>query len=133
MKKFILLLMVYISLVSFCACSKKDNNDNDYNLDKNINGKQNIEGILFENILFKVDLENVEISTKVKNNNEIDFYLENFQMIIKDKNGNILTTLNQTVEENLAANSEVTYNNKYTLNLINATSIEYNVNINVHE
>ncbi len=133
MKKFILLLMVYISLVSFCACSKKDNNDNDYNLDKNINGKQNIEGILFENILFKVDLENVEISTKVKNNNETDFYLENFQMIIKDKNGNILTTLNQTVEENLAANSEVTYNNKYTLNLINATSIEYNVNINVHE
>lgn len=125
--------MVYISLVSFCACSKKDNNDNDYNLDKNINGKQNIEGILFENILFKVDLENVEISTKVKNNNETDFYLENFQMIIKDKNGNILTTLNQTVEENLAANSEVTYNNKYTLNLINATSIEYNVNINVHE
>lgn len=133
MKKFILLLMVYISLVSFCACSKKDNNDNDYNLDKNINGKQNIEGILFENILFKVDLENVEISTKVKNNNETDFYLENFQMIIKDKNGNILTTLNQTVEENLAANSEVTYNNKYTLNLINATSIEYNVNINVSE
>ncbi len=133
MKKFILLLMVYISLVSFCACSKKDNNDNDYNLDKNINGKQNIEGILFENILFKVDLENVEISTKVKNNNETDFYLENFQMIIKDKNGNILTTLNQTVEENLAANSEVTYNNKYTLNLINATSIEYNVNINVPE
>lgn len=133
MKKFILLLMVYISLVSFCACSKKDNNVNDYNLDKNINGKQNIEGILFENILFKVDLENVEISTKVKNNNETDFYLENFQMIIKDKNGNILTTLNQTVEENLAANSEVTYNNKYTLNLINATSIEYNVNINVHE
>ncbi len=133
MKKFILLLMVYISLVSFCACSKKDNNDNDYNLDKNINGKQNIEGILFENILFKGDLENVEISTKVKNNNETDFYLENFQMIIKDKNGNILTTLNQTVEENLAANSEVTYNNKYTLNLINATSIEYNVNINVHE
>ncbi len=133
MKKFILLLMVYISLVSFCACSKKDNNDNDYNLDKNINGKQNIEGILFENILFKVDLENVEISTKVKNNNETDFYLENFQMIIKDKNGNILTTLNQTVEENLAANSEITYNNKYTLNLINATSIEYNVNINVHE
>ena len=133
MKKFILLLMVYISLVSFCACSKKDNNDNDYNLDKNINGKQNIEGILFENILFKVDLENVKISTKVKNNNETDFYLENFQMIIKDKNGNILTTLNQTVEENLAANSEVTYNNKYTLNLINATSIEYNVNINVHE
>ena len=128
MKKFILLLMVYISLVSFCACSKKDNNDNDYNLDKNINGKQNIEGILF-----KVDLENVEISTKVKNNNETDFYLENFQMIIKDKNGNILTTLNQTVEENLAANSEVTYNNKYTLNLINATSIEYNVNINVPE
>ena len=125
--------MVYISLVSFCACSKKDNNDNDYNLDKNINGKQNIEGILFENILFKVDLENVEISTKVKNNNETDFYLENFQMIIKDKNGNILTTLNQTVEENLAANSEVTYNNKYTLNLINATSIEYNVNINVPE
>ncbi len=133
MKKFILLLMVYISLVSFCACSKKDNNDNDYNLDKNINGKQNIKGILFENILFKVDLENVEISTKVKNNNETDFYLENFQMIIKDKNGNILTTLNQTVEENLAANSEVTYNNKYTLNLINATSIEYNVNINVPE
>lgn len=133
MKKFILLLMVYISLVSFCACSKKDNNDNDYNLDKNINGKQNIEGILFENILFKVDLENVEISTKVKNNNETDFYLENFQMIIKDKNGNILTTLNQTVEENLAANSEVTYNNKYILNLINATSIEYNVNINVPE
>ena len=88
---------------------------------------------MFENILFKVDLENVEISTKVKNNNETDFYLENFQMIIKDKNGNILTTLNQTVEENLAANSEVTYNNKYTLNLINATSIEYNVNINVPE
>ena len=84
-------------------------------------------------VVMEVDLENVEISTKVKNNNETDFYLENFQMIIKDKNGNILTTLNQTVEENLAANSEVTYNNKYTLNLINATSIEYNVNINVHE
>ncbi len=127
----IMLLIVGTIFISGCSCSKQNGNDDNSNkiVNKEITEPKEIDGIIFENTTFEVKDELTTIVTKVKNNTGSSFYLENFQIIITDKDGMMLTILTQTVDENLESNQEVTYNNEYALDLSNAHSIEYKVNV----
>lgn len=144
MKKSIILTLIVGSLfVSGCSCSVKDNvnennennNNNDVTVitDKDVTGEQNISGVLFENTKFEVKDGVTTIETKVTNRTGAEYQLDNYQMIITDKNGIVLTILTKTVDERLAKDEEKVDINEYDLDLSAATKVEYKINLTIQE
>ena len=140
MKKLIILSLIFGTIfMTGCSCSVKDK-DND-NVDSNDNstvitdedvlGEQNVDGILFENTTFQVKDGVTTIVTKVTNNTGAEYQLNNYQMVITDKNGSILTILTSEVTDTLAIDDTKTYTTTFTLDLTDAAKVDYNVNIEI--
>lgn len=129
--------------MSGCSCSLKkkpndnnDNGDNENNIvftDENLVGEQNVNGILLENTTFEVNNGVTTIITKVTNKTEAEFQLDNYQIIITDKNGVILTILTSSVNEKLAVDDTRSYTTVFEFDLSDAANVEYEVNVVVPE
>lgn len=141
-KTIILTLILGLMFVSGCSCSLKesgevDNNNVDDNstviTDESVVGEQNIGGILFQNTMFQVQDGKTTIVTKVTNNTGNDYQFENYQMIITDKDGVVLTILTITTGESLGENEEKTYTTPVVLDLSAASKVEYKVNVTIPE
>lgn len=142
-KKLILSLIVGSIFMSGCSCSLKkkpndnnDNGDNENNIvftDENLVGEQNVNGILLENTTFEVNNGVTTIITKVTNKTEAEFQLDNYQIIITDKNGVILTILTSSVNEKLAVDDTRSYTTVFEFDLSDAANVEYEVNVVVPE
>lgn len=143
MKKTIILSMLIGTLfLSGCSCTRK-NGDNDSNTnndenatvitDENVVGEKNVDGIVFENTTFKIEDGVSSIVTKVTNRSGAVFTLENYQMTVTDKDGQILTILTSTVNETLENDAEVYYTTPCNLDLSKASRVEYSVNVAIPE
>lgn len=138
----ILPLILGLIFVSGCSCSLKENGEVDNNnvddnstviTDESVVGEQNIGGILFQNTMFQVQDGKTTIVTKVTNNTGNDYQFENYQMIITDKDGVVLTILTITTGESLGENEEKTYTTPVVLDLSAASKVEYKVNVTIPE
>lgn len=144
MKKTVILLMIIGTLfISGCSCVRKnvDNDGNKDNSDDNVTvitdedvvGEKNVNGIVFENTTFKVEDGVSSIITKVTNRSGATFALENYQMTVTDKDGQILTILTHTFNETLENNEEKFYTTPCNLDLSKAAKVEYSVNVTIPE
>ena len=143
MKKILAFSLIFgVVLLSGCSCSvKKDDNNDDKNTDqkstvitdKNVIGEQNINGVLFENTTFEIKDGVTTIVTKITNNTGADFNLDNYQMVITDKNGTVLTILTSTVGEVLTQGQEKIYTTPFELDLSTAANVDYRINVVITE
>lgn len=137
MKKiFILSMAVGVLFISGCSCTRKnDEEDNKENnnttviTDEAVIGEQNVNGITLENTTFQVQDGFTSIVTKVTNRSGEAFMLENYQMVVTDKDGKVLTILTHSVNENLEVDVEKLYTTPFNLDLSTATKVEYNINV----
>lgn len=138
--KLFIILGIAAIFVSGCSCSVKPKEQEKEDLGVNENntiivteegvvGEQNVNGIALENINFSVQDGITSVVTKVKNNNTIPFELSNYQMMVKDSNGNVLTILVSSVNATLLPGEEQSYTTTFMLDLSSASTVEYAVNV----
>lgn len=134
-KGFIITLMFSILFFSGCSCSLKNNvkddatDDNIIKItDDEVVGEQNIEGIVLKNETFQVQNGVTTIVTKVTNTTDVDFFLENYQMLITDDGGDF-TILDSEVNENILPNDEKYYTTTLELDLSLSSKVEYSINV----
>lgn len=142
MKKFLILSLTIGSIIlSGCSCSvkKEDDNKNNENdnstviTDEKVVGEKNIDGISLKNTTFEVKDGVTTIVTKITNNSDADFNLENYQMIITDKDGAVLTILTSTVNEVLTKGQEKINTTPFELDLSAAANVDYRINVKISE
>lgn len=138
--KLFIILGIATIFVSGCSCSVKPKEQEKEELNVNENntiivteegvvGEQTVNGIALENINFSVQDGITSVVTKVKNNNTIPFELTNYQMMVKDSSGNVLTILVSSVNATLLPGEEQNYTTTFMLDLSSASTVEYAVNV----
>ena len=142
MKKLIILALVATTMfVSGCSCTKKEedpnnnkpNEDNNENTtvitDENAVGEKNVDGIVFENTAFQVTNGTTTIMTKITNTTPNDFFVNNYQLIVTDSEGQVITILTNTIQETFAPNESKTISTPIGIDVSAATNVEYRVNV----
>ena len=109
MKKSVIILLTLSTLfISGCSCSIKDKDDNKGTSDNNESGliknenvikEKEINGIILENITFHYENGVTTVVTKVTNNNETEFALNNYQIVITDESGTLLASLKNEINK----------------------------------
>ena len=136
MNKLYLLIPVIIIII-IVALVVKDKTPDDglkYNKNKSFIKKQEIKGIIFKNIKCSYDGKNSLISYTLVNETKKKIYLNNYDVIVKDKNNVRLTKIATHVTQTLAPNESIDMANQVVgIDLTNAYYMELKVNTNQNE
>ena len=99
----VLVIILVVTIICIKSCHHKDTLDDGlkYNNNKSFTKKQKVEGIVFKNIKCTYDGENSDISYTIVNDTSKDIYLNNYDIIVKDKNNNRLTKIAAHITETL--------------------------------
>ena len=137
-KKYLLIIPVIIIIVLIIInrntsdLTTKNNISNDgykYNNNKNFVKKQKVDGIVFKNIKCIYDGNNSLISYTMVNETKKDIYLDNYDIIVKDKNNEKLTKISAHVTQNFKSNESVEMANQVVgVDLTDAYSMELKLN-----
>ena len=140
MKKIIGLLLI-VTLVFTAACGRKDtgkkggtgkdttNKEPIVNTEEGVIGTKEEEGLKFENTSVVINAEGTETTyvTQVTNVTDQTIYLQAVKIHLKDAEGNLITTLDGYLGENIAP-GEVSSIISYTdMNLKDAKTVEYEI------
>ena len=108
-KKFLIFLVIVLIIVVIVAItSNKNPNDGlKYNNNRSFTKKQNVEGIIFKNIKCTYDGKNSLISYTMVNQTKEKIYLNNYDIIVKDKNKEKLTKIAAHVTQTLSPNKSI--------------------------
>ena len=131
MKKNILIILsmlLTLSLVTGCGCSKKENkknikNNNDNNTEQTVVEDQIFEGLEFVNVSAKDGV----IKTVVINNTGYVYEGSKFKMIVMDANGGVITEEIDEVKDSMESGTTKEIETKTSADLTNAASIEYSI------
>lgn len=136
MKK-MLIFMVLLLTITGCG-SKKTENSNEpiTNIAQNIQEQNDkirskimpnkiVDGISFENTILMIEDGATQIITNVKNTNDTDIQIENFNMIVKNIKEQVLTTIPSYIGGILAPNESKIIKSSIDISLETATSIDY--------
>ena len=130
MKKSIIVLLVLLStLLVFTGCGKKKDKklDIEVNTEEEVIKDQEVDGLKLTNTsLTKVD-NNWTLVTEVSNNTGADYVLDEFTIIIKDADGNILTSIPGYVGGTIPNGETRTINSSTIRDLSKAAKVEYEV------
>ena len=129
-KYLIIVLVVVILIVALILLFTHKSDDGlKYNKNKSFVSKQEVEGIVFKDIKCTYDGKNSLISYKMVNNTKKKIYLENYDVIVKDKNNNRLTRISAHVTQTLKAKESVEMANQVVgIDLSDAYYMELIVN-----
>ena len=99
----VLVIILVVTIICIKSCHHKEIMDDGlkYNNNKSFTKKQKVEGIVFKNIKCTYDGENSDISYTIVNDTSKDIYLNNYDIIVKDKNNNRLTKIAAHITETL--------------------------------
>ena len=96
-KKILLVLVVIFIIGVLVFFNNNSNNRNDdglkYNNNKSFTKEQEVEGIAFKNIQCTFDGKDSTISYTIINKTEKKIYLNNYDLVVKDKDNNKLTRI----------------------------------------
>ncbi len=128
-------LVLVVGLAVGCGCKKKDNKDKSKenqpviktNTEKEVIKDREVDGMKLTNSSVITTDGVTEITTTVTNPKSEDYYLEEFKMIVKDKNGDVIITLPGYVGEVIKAGETKTIRSSVSMDLSTAKSIEYEV------
>ena len=137
-KKYLLIIPVIIIIVLIIITrntsdlTTKNSISNDgykYNNNKNFIKKQKVDGIVFKNIKCTYDGSNSLISYTMVNETKKDIYLDNYDIIVKDKNNEKLTKISAHVTQTFKSKESVEMANQVVgVDLTDAYSMELKLN-----
>ena len=129
--KIILMSLLALGLVTGCGKekTKEENNKQDtvVNTNEGVIKDQEIDGLKMTNTSLIYENGISTLITEVSNNTGVDYNLNEFNIIVKDANGNVITTLKGYVGGTIPNGEARTINTSSDLDLSKATSIEYSV------
>lgn len=131
--KSLLALLLVATLVTGCGCTKKDNKKNNAKDDVKVNTEENVikdqtfEGLTFTNTSLTTTNGVSTLITEVSNSTGEDYTLEEFTITIKNKDGEVITTIPGYVGDVIKNGETRTINSSIDIDLSNASSIEYSV------
>ena len=131
--KSLLALLLVVTLVTGCGCTKKDNKKNNAKDDVKVNTEENVikdqtfEGLTFTNTSLTTTNGVSTLITEVSNSTGEDYTLEEFTITIKNKDGEVITTIPGYVGDVIKNGETRTINSSIDIDLSNASSIEYSV------
>ena len=129
---FVIIIILIVALV--LLLTHKSDDGLKYNKNKSFVSKQEVEGIVFKDIKCTYDGKNSLISYKMVNNTNKKIYLENYDVIVKDKNNNRLTRISAHVTQTLKAKESVEMANQVVgIDLSDAYYMELKLNVNNKE
>ena len=125
-----IILLILISLITIPKIfNKKELNTTKentiiYKKDPGITKDKYINNIIFTNIKFSIKNNITTISYVIKNNNDTKVTLNNYQLIFKDSNNNIIETLEIEASNELESKEQINIENTATINLKDTTNLE---------
>ncbi len=128
-----LLAIFALTLVTGCGCAKKDNKKDNTKDDVKVNTEENVikdqtfEGLTFTNTSLTTTNGVSTLITEVSNSTGSDYTLEEFTITIKNKDGEVITTIPGYVGDVIKNGETRTINSSIDIDLSNASSIEYSV------
>ena len=131
--KSLLALLLVATLVTGCGCTKKDNKKNNTKDDVKVNTEENVikdqtfEGLTFTNTSLTTTNGVSTLITEVSNSTGSDYTLEEFTITIKNKDGEVITTIPGYVGDVIKNGETRTINSSIDIDLSSASSIEYSV------
>ena len=138
-KKLLLIIPAIIIMISFFIIIKKNttssnvknsisNDGYKYN-NNNFIKKQKVDGIVFKNIKCTYDGSNSLISYTMVNETKKDIYLDNYDILVKDKNNEKLTKISAHVTQTFKSKESVEMANQVVgVDLTDAYSMELKLN-----
>ena len=108
-KKYLLIIVLLIIIVlAFISVNNKNQNDGlKYNKNSSFTKSQKVKGIVFKNIECTFDGKDSTISYTMVNENKKKIYLNNYDVIVKDKNNNRLTRIAAHFTDTIAPNKSL--------------------------
>lgn len=103
----ILVLVIIIFLAFFCVNNNNHNDGLKYNKNKTFTKSKKVKGIVFKNIKCTFDGKDSTISYTMINENKKKIYLNNYDVIVKDKNNNKLTRIAAHFTDTIAPNKSL--------------------------
>ena len=131
--KSLLALLLVVTLVTGCGCAKKDNKKDNTKDDVKVNTEESVikdqtfEGLTFTNTSLTTTNGVSTLITEVSNSTGSDYTLEEFTITIKNKAGEVITTIPGYVGDVIKNGETRTINSSIDIDLSNASSIEYSV------
>lgn len=132
-KKYIIVpVIIIIIIIAFIATKRNTPNDGlKYNKNKSFIKKQEVKGIIFKNIKCTYDGKDSLISYTMVNETKKKIYLNNYDVIVKDKNNVRLTKIATHITQTLAPKESLDMANQVVgIDLTNAYYMELKLNTN---
>ena len=119
-------LLMFFGLIKLIGSNSKEVDDNlIYNKNKSFIKHQKINGIAFKDINCTYDGKNSLITYTIINETNKDIYLSNYDVIIRDKNKQIITKIVTSYSENIPPKKKISMANSVIgVNLSNAYYME---------
>ena len=124
-----LLAIFALALVTGCGCAKKDNKKDNTKDDVKVNTEENVikdqtfEGLTFTNTSLTTTNGVSTLITEVSNSTGEDYTLEEFTITIKNKDGEVITTIPGYVGDVIKNGETRTINSSIDIDLSSASSI----------
>lgn len=133
--KNIFALLLIVGLVTGCGCQKKEENKKSenkepeikVNTEENVIKDQTFEGLTFTNTSVTTVNGISTLITQVSNNTGVDYTLNEFTIIAKDAEGNVVATIPGYVGSVIKNGETRTIDSSIDRDLSTASSIEYSV------
>lgn len=124
--KLLLCLCISIVLITGCGCTKKKKEEKRvYNTNDGVVKKQVLDGLEFDNTSLSISDNKSTFTTTVTNLTDSDINAKVFNIIIKDKKGKVLTTLEGYIGESLPKGKSHTVQSNVDIDLKKAYEVEY--------
>ena len=131
MKKILISMTIVLAatlLLTGCGKKKEETkNDVKTNTEENVVKDQEVDGLKMTNTSLTITNGISTLVTEVSNNTGSDYQLEEFTIIIKDKDGNVLATIPGYVGDVIENGSTKTIDSSIDIDLSNASSVEYEI------
>lgn len=134
MKKIIMMsftVLLIVGLVTGCGCKKKEKvkvkEEIKVNTNKDVIKNQEVDGIKMTNTSMVTKNGLTKLVTSVTNDTDKDYKLDEYMIIIKDKDGKEIVKIPGYVGDTIKSGETRTINSSVDIDLSNAASIEYEV------
>ena len=125
--KIILISLMGLSLLTGCGKKEEQEPPIKVNTNENVIKDQEVEGLTMTNTSLVYENGTTTLVTEVTNNTKEDYPVKRIKITVKDKEGNIITTLIGTIADTIKPGESRIIDSDTPIDLSEAESIEYSV------
>ena len=125
--KIILIGIIGLNIITGCFKKEEKKEEVKVNTNENVVKDQEVEGLKMTNTSLVYENGTTVLVTEVINEKEEDITVKRIRIKVKDKEGNILTTLIGTIADTIKPGESRTIETETPLDLSKAESVEYSI------